>query len=134
MVAYDEDFDIRAEAVSTNETRIKVTPTRSGTTEDSYALSMHLRRILGGRYLPPLAVETTNLVLRIERQLRDTQAGRTDPLPPTPDTVPGYYLQFWTEMTIEEKHDHSNWKKMVQAWKELQASHNKDMQPGEARR
>ncbi len=124
MVAYDMGFDIRAKAVSADRTSVSVTPTSSGTTEDRYELSMHLSRVLGGRYLPPVASEITNVFLRIERQLREIRAARTNALQPTPDTAPGYYLQFWTVMGEEQKHNRRNWDRMVRAWKELQESHN----------
>jgi hypothetical protein len=123
MVAYDENFFIKAEAVSGG-TRVSIRSGASGTTERTYALSMHLKRILGGRYHPPLPSETTNLFLRIQRQLEELKVGRTDALPPTPDTAPGYYLQFWTTMGVEEQHDSRNWDRMVQAWRELQEGHN----------
>ena len=125
MVAYDENFFIKAEAVGGDSTKVNIRSEGSETTERTYALSMHLKRILGGRYHPPLPSETTSLFLRIERQLAEILAGRTNALPPTRDTAPGYYLQFWTSMGGEQKHDRRNWERMVQAWRELQESHNR---------
>ena len=72
----------------------------------------------------PLPAETTNLFSRIGKQLAEIRAGRTNALPPTPDTRPGYYLQFWTTMSVQQKHERRNWDKMVQAWKDLQKGHN----------
>ena|ERR1035438_1611879 len=124
MVAYDENFVIKAEVVSSQSTRVSIRSAGSSTTERSYVLSPHLVRVLGGRYHAPLPAETTNLFLRIEAQLAEARSGRTNALPPTPDTAPGYYLQFWTGMGVEQEHDRRNWEKMVQAWKELQEGHN----------
>jgi len=121
MLAYREDFEIKVESLGAGYSKVSIKPAGSGTTEDRYQLSMHLRPILGGRFRPPLAVETTNLFMRIEKQLQDIQAGRTDALPPTPDTQPGFYRDFWTKMDVKEQHDSRNWNKMVEAWKTIQA-------------
>ncbi len=121
MVAYDEGFEIRAEAVSPNSTKISVTPTESGTTEDWYSFSPHFNRVLGEKYHPPVPSETTNVFLRIARQLAEIRAGRTNALPATPDTMPGFYSHFWKDLSAKDKHDPENWEKMVHAWKEMQA-------------
>ncbi|MGA2866053.1 MAG: hypothetical protein ABSF95_16395 [Verrucomicrobiota bacterium] len=120
MVAYREYFEIKAEALGSGYSKVSVKPAGSATTQDRYQFSMHLHRILGGRFEPPLASETTNLFQRIEKQLREIQAGRTNALPPTPDTKPGFYRDFWTKMDVKEQHDSRNWKKMVEAWKAIQ--------------
>ena len=125
MVPYMEEFDIRADAVSHESTRLSVKPAGSATWERWYSFSPHFVRVLGGKYHPPLASETTNLFHRIERQLAEIQAGRTNALPPTPDTGPGYYLQFWTSMDAKQQHDRRNWERMVQDWKAFQEGHNK---------
>jgi len=79
-----------------------------------------LNRVLGEKYHSPLASETTNLFCRIEKQLQEIRAGRTNALPPTLDTQPGFYRDFWTKMDTEEQHDPRNWKKMVEAWEGIQ--------------
>ncbi len=121
MAAYDADFQIKAESAGPARTKVSVQPTSSGTTERKYERSPHLALVLGGRYLPPLPSEATNLFCRIERQLREIQAGRANALPHTQDTAPGFYSHFWRDMSVKEKHDPGNWDKMVQAWKALQA-------------
>ena len=124
MVAYDEDFFIKAEAVGVDSTRVSVRSEGSGVTEDRYELSPHLVRVLGESYHPPLLSETTNVFRRIERQLAEIRAGGTNVLPPTLDTTPGFYSHFWKDMSATEKHDRRNWERMVQAWKEIQEGHN----------
>jgi hypothetical protein len=124
MVAYDEGFVVEAKAVNRGSTEVSVRPTGSWTREPAYGLSMHLSRTLVERGLLPLPLETTNLFQRIERQLVEIRAGQMAPLPPTPDTRSDYYRRFWTEMTVEEKHDPRNWDKMVQAWRGFQVGHN----------
>jgi len=52
--------------------------------------------------------------------LPEILAGRTNALPPTLDTEPGFYSDFWLSMSVEQKHDSRNWKKMVEAWKAIQ--------------
>jgi hypothetical protein len=128
MVAYEEDFSIKAEALGAERTLVSVRSDGSATTERTYELSMHLGRILGGKYHPPIPSETTNIFLRIEKQLNEIRSGRTNALPPTPDTAPGYYLHFWRDLSVEQKHDRHNWEKMVEAWKDLQGSHNQSTQ------
>lgn len=124
MVPYMEEFNIKADAVSQESTRLSVKPAGSATWERSYSFSPHFVRVLGEKYHPPVASETTNLFHRIERQLAGVQAGRTNALPQTPDTAPGYYLRFWTSMDAKQRHDRRNWERMVEAWKELQGGHN----------
>jgi hypothetical protein len=121
MAAYEENFRIKSEPAEPGRTRVVVLPGSSGVTLDAYDLSPHLVRVLRSEYLPPLTSETTNLLWRIERQLKEIQAGRTNALPPTLDTGPGYYLHFWQSLSVEEKHDSDNWDRMVKAWKELEA-------------
>ena len=121
MVAYDEDFSIKAEAVSAGSTRVSIRSQGSSVTEDKYDRSPHLALVLRERYHPPIPSETTNLLMRIERQLREIRAGRTNALPATLDTSPGFYREFWTTMDVKEQHDSRNWKKMVDAWKAMQA-------------
>ena len=127
MVGYQEDFDIKAEPVDAARTKVSVTPAASGTMERTYELSMHLNRISGGRYIPPLASETTNVFLRIEQALAAIEDGHTEALAPTTDTQPSFYRTFWTELTVEEKHDRRNWDDMIRAWNELQEGHNKHL-------
>ncbi len=120
MAAYEENFLIKAEIIEPGRTKMIVLPGSSGVTLDAYDWSPHLVRVLRSEYLAPLVSETTNLFWRVERQLREIQAGRTNALPPTLDTVPGYYSHFWQAMSVEEKHNSSNWEKMVKAWKDIQ--------------
>jgi hypothetical protein len=121
MAAYDEDFSIKAEVVTADSTRVSVTPQGSSVTEDNYDRSPHLALALRSSYHPPIPAETTNVYWRIENQLREIQAGRTNALPPTPDTAPGFYSHFWRDLDVKQRLDSDNWKKMVQAWKALEA-------------
>lgn len=122
MAAYDENFFIKADPIAAGSTRVTVRSEGSGVTEDKYDRSPHLALVLRESYHPPIPSETTNLFWRIERQLREMQAGRTNALPPTADTAPAFYSHFWRDMDVKQKHDPDNWKKMVQAWKALQAA------------
>jgi hypothetical protein len=124
MAAYDESFFIKAEPASTNTTRVSIRTEGAGITTDQYERSPHLNLVLREEPHDPIPSETTNLFLRIEAQLAEIRAGHTSALPPTPDTASGYYLQFWTAMGVKQQHDRQNWRKMVEAWGELQQGHN----------
>ncbi len=119
-VAYDEGFEIRAEAADLGGTRIVVTPTESETTGNSYGLSPHFNFVLREEYHSPIGSETTNLFNRIESQLKEFHAGRVECLPPTLDMGTDFYRYFWTGMDAKKKHDRRNWEKMVEAWKKMQ--------------
>jgi hypothetical protein len=86
MVPYYAQLLVAAEQLLTDQCRVTVT-TISASIPHGREIGIHGGWAVHMKHIPPVLEEETNVLSRIERQLRSIQAGHSEPLPATPDTT-----------------------------------------------
>jgi hypothetical protein len=86
MVPYSARFLITAEQLVTNQVVVTVT-TSSASIPDGREIGLHGGWAVHMKHIAPVPEQETNVLSRIQSQLRSIQAGRLEPLPATSDTT-----------------------------------------------
>ena len=86
MLQYSAHFLIHAEQLATNQCKVTVT-TISASVPLGREIGMHGGWAVHMKNIPPVMAEETNVLSRIDRQLRSIQSGHLEPLPLTSDVA-----------------------------------------------